>query len=143
VGPLEVVDEAIAVELTGALLGECVEREPLEGQLALAIGAPDGAEVEVQVGGGGLRRVCRRVDGIPERGATVGAANLCLLHVGGVERLALGVGQDVGPVDVLDRHEAGAGAGVRGGCISVVIAVATTAGGEHEGRNADCEGSCH
>jgi hypothetical protein len=141
VGSLEVVGEAIAVEAAGPFLGEAVERKTLEGQLALAIGALDNTESEFQVSRRSLRLLGRRGERLPERVAAVRAADRCLLHVGAVERLALGVDQDVGPVDVLHRHDARAGARACSGCVAVVV-VAATARGEHECGHADREGGC-
>src|SRR4051812_23380837 len=106
-GAVEIVDEAIALELTGSLLLEAVQRKPVEAELAGSVWALDHAEVQVQVRGGRLRLLRRSVHRLPERGASAGAANPSLLDLGVVQRSALRIGQDLAPVDALDRHRAG------------------------------------
>src|SRR5918992_5907682 len=76
---LEVVDEAVALERAGVLLGERVQRQPVQRQLLLAVGAPNDAEVEVEVAGGRLGLDRRRLQRLPERRARVDAANLAAL----------------------------------------------------------------
>jgi hypothetical protein len=79
---LEVVDEPIALELAGALLGERVQRQPIERQLPLSIRTLDDAEVRVErlgrLLGIGRRRGCR----VPERRASVEAMDLAALLEG-------------------------------------------------------------